>query len=84
MKLNKNACLPLAIALFLALAIPSKSQDVKVSCGVGAAGKVTAHTIKINCGLTFAQIKLIISEFGGLVTKELVQESSHGLPRTPS
>ena len=61
---------------FLAIASPLQGQSVKVSCGVGAGGAVTAESIRINCGLTPADIKLIITEFGGLIAKELVQDAS--------
>ncbi|MEP0941210.1 MAG: tetratricopeptide repeat protein [Rhizobiaceae bacterium] len=41
----------------------SFSRDINTSCGVGAGGNVTAETIKINCGLSISDIKLIISEY---------------------
>ncbi|MEP1089154.1 MAG: tetratricopeptide repeat protein [Rhizobiaceae bacterium] len=62
--------------LTLLFSFPSSSRDVNAHCGVGAGGNLTANNITNNCGLSEAEIKLIISEFGGLVARELVNDAS--------
>lgn len=55
---------------------PSFAQQVNTSCEIGSVEKGKNEAIKINCGFTATEFKLIISEYGGLHAKEPVTNSS--------